>query len=522
MNTLQKIFLFCFIFIIMMSNLAQSACINTGDGVWTTDGNESDDVNECIAAAAAGDTIHVVAGDGAATWAGSSVNIPVNKPVNLIGPGRNNLKIHLGGHYVIKIAPYIGTAEVPATRISGFSFESPLMKKYCAIFASGQVWRIDNCKYESIEDATSITTGPFVIPSGMNATMHPYGVIDNNIVINGKIVTGGPFNFDHMSASWVEPLGLGTGNAVYIEDNTFSTNFEINHRKRLAADSNFAGRYVFRYNTVTQCDLLTHGLQADNGRGTRRFECYGNDFNSLDGSYTSDVMVLKAGTGMAFFNADTSPDPSQAFDNFIKLQHERSDKSIGTYAGMCEENSHWDGSNDSTGWPCRDQIGVGTDAYKWSSLPQDNVAPPQTLTPFYFWSNVSRSGTVPAPVVFGDGVTHIKENRDYYAHNPSFDGTSGVGCGTLGDRPATCTPGVGYWATSQSCSDMDGMIGPSPSTPIDGVLYQCTAVNTWTKYYEPYTYPHPLRTGTSPLPPAPPVPSAPSAPENLRYELLQN
>jgi hypothetical protein len=35
-------------------------------------------------------------------------------------------------------------------------------------------------------------------------------------------------------------------------------------------------------------------------------------------------------------------------------------------------------------------------------------------------------------------------------------------------------PGVGYWATDKN------------------MLYVCNPTNTWTAYYTPYTYPHPL------------------------------
>lgn len=68
-----------------------------------------------------------------------------------------------------------------------------------------------------------------------------------------------------------------------------------------------------------------------------------------------------------------------------------------------------------------------------------------------------------------------------------------MGFGTLARRPTTCptnpenafgmgVAGVGYFATDS---------GPQ------GTLYTCSA-NTWTVYYTPYTYPHPLVGGAPP------------------------
>ena len=63
-----------------------------------------------------------------------------------------------------------------------------------------------------------------------------------------------------------------------------------------------------------------------------------------------------------------------------------------------------------------------------------------------------------------------------------------------------------YWATDQ------GSWNTSTSNPegvqlngADGVLYRCTSTNTWTLYYTPYTYPHPLQNGGGGDPPAEPV-----------------
>ncbi len=59
--------------------------------------------------------------------------------------------------------------------------------------------------------------------------------------------------------------------------------------------------------------------------------------------------------------------------------------------------------------------------------------------------------------------------------------------------PAACAPGTGYWATDQSCTELAGMVGLDPENPITGTFFKCTAADTWTEYFVPFTYPHPLR-----------------------------
>jgi hypothetical protein len=91
----------------------------------------------------------------------------------------------------------------------------------------------------------------------------------------------------------------------------------------------------------------------------------------------------------------------------------------------------------------------------------------------------------------GDDNGMIIANSTYWMDATPFDGSAGVGCGTLANCPATCTTGVGYWATSQSCTDLTGMVGADPASPLSGVLYTCTAPNTWSATYSLLTYPHP-------------------------------
>lgn len=152
---------------------------------------------------------------------------------------------------------------------------------------------------------------------------------------------------------------------------------------------------------------------------------------------------------------------------------------------------------------------------------------PQHVWRNYFWNNRTGPG----------GPNNIKmrlsklngefpekslvENTHYFADRQGavFDGSltpvtniygktlgkAGTGCGTRASRPATCSIGAAYWETDQSCSDLTNFIGKNPTTPIAGTLYRCSATNTWTAYYNPYTYPHPLRGGIANTAPAAPT-----------------
>jgi len=148
------------------------------------------------------------------------------------------------------------------------------------------------------------------------------------------------------------------------------------------------------------------------------------------------------------------------------------------------------------GYPCRDQIGRGADSDTFDLV--DFAA--TTSEPTYLWANLKSTGAL-LPVYIGNYTTNwIQNNRDYFDYTESFNGTGGVGCGTLEDRN-NITPtvaGVGFWVTTQgNCSSLIGYVGAtadrtSAETKIEGTLYKWDG-DSWEPYYTPYTYPHPLR-----------------------------
>lgn len=455
---------------------AQAATINAVS-------NSLTDVQAAIndAGTVAGDTVVVPAGTGTADWTG---DVDITKAITLQGPGKTALTITWTTGQAVEINQV-------AARVTGFGFSTATAQ--IAIYARGQGWRVDNCKYNNTK--SNAENGIFVKADGLNITTEPYGLVDSNEIINGKVLNNGMGNHNTASAAWYNALDLGGSSAVYVEDNTFSTT-SLTYPTN-CMDSSRAAKYVFRYNTALNTNIMVHAIDSATAsqRGGRKWEVYGNTFNSLS-SATYAAIWMRSGTGISMFNdftSDVAWNYDVFFDNPRSSGHTPSDTT--TYAGTCDGDSQLDGNDDASGYPCRDQIGYGLDTSLWS--PSTNLpAPDQTAYPGYIFLNRKSGSQASVDVVATPAnPTHIQANRDYYNETGSFNGTSGVGYGTLAARPATCTTGVGYWATSQNLSDLSIYRGVG-ATPISGTLYKCTSTDTWTAYYTPYTYPHPMRTGS--------------------------
>jgi hypothetical protein len=339
-----------------------------------------------------------------------------------------------------------------------------------------------------------------------------YGLIDNNTVTStGSVALGQVVGGTDNNA----PTGTrGTANNLYFENNTITITTMTNAGLG-CMDSWGGASVVWRYNTTTNCLLTSHGVT--HSWGPVNWEVYGNQFvvdSGADSGFQDCYRCFHhqgAGEFLAFDNVFTAVNGKSG--DALEMTHYRSAVS-GSGSPRCNGTVAVDGNRPGQlGYPCNRQ--PGRDANR-------------TLQPMYVWSNrwsdtlakIDMAVENPWSATNPSVADHVAANRDYYnavsasAQNSStspFNGTTGMGFGILARRPTTCTPtpqsadanngGVGYWATDQGEWN-------STQSGADGRLYRCSATNTWTLHYMPYTYPHPLASGSQS--------QAPAAPSNPR------
>jgi hypothetical protein len=369
------------------------------------------------------------------------------------------------------------------------------------------------------------------------------GVVDHNIftygaamgwlhVVNGDIGT----QDDHGDVPWSEPTGFGGPDFLYIEDNQFNATYGGGLPPLgTVTDCHTGGKYVARYNTGVNVNYgQTHPTgHAGDDRGCRAHELYGN-------LATSTVNPQNTEPNFSFEYNNSGPalmwgnTVGGVYKTILYLNICMQDSSCGyspDYGGWgasCGQSNPWNGSG-ANGYPCIDMPGRGQGDLLNGTFPNKrNTAlgnarwPRQQLEPVYEW--LTTGDTVTG---WGGGwlnnsaAPQAAQNRDFFLHhgntgcNPGAAScTTGVGVGTLAQRPANCTStaeaggGVAWWATDQG-----GNWHATNGTSNDGALYKCSSTNNWTLYYTPYSYPHPLVQGQTS---GPPPPSTPAAPSGLR------
>jgi hypothetical protein len=411
------------------------------------------DVQTAINLSESGDVVFVPAGT--CTW---NNTLTITKGISLQGADAENTLIEGGitplqpgntyneGNFLIVYRADTSSYANEPFRLTGFTFDmknrsSGIMLNGNNIAVPVRSVRID---HNIIKQATmSGGSARGIIISGI-----VYGVIDHN---NFSFADIG--SYGNNQESWGNLVfAYGSEDNIYYEDNFF-------------IDDSFhscgqGGRYVSRYNDYTYIGTNglfpwydAHGNQPGGIYATMGVEIYGNRLNATSISPGNEVMAFAHRGGKALF-----------FNNQI------------------------------TG-PTTIPYSIAREEFNDSISPTTNIQP-QHVSDSYYWNNRKGAAHFNVRISNYDNMEYnLTENVDFFAYNASFNGTYGVGCGTLTSRPATCTLGVGYWATDQSCLTLEtANVGVHPSSPISGTLYKCTAPNIWNAYYTPYTYPHPLIT----------------------------
>jgi hypothetical protein len=406
-----------------------------------------EDVQAGIDSASTGDTVIVSAGE--SIW-DSGVTIPNSKNIILLGAGMNRTIITRSSTGTV-----VNLGQT-SSRVAGFTFYEGSISTN-----GGAGWRVDHCKIISNEGMSG------VMVRGTIQGIHPDGLVDHCIFQNARVVVIGSAAMLHEGPQqhylWEQEFNLGTDEAVYVEDCTFSYTVFGN-----CMDANYGGKYVFRYNTLNDVYIEAHSVQGDN-RATIKWEIYNNTINQVNRSMWTPFF-LRGGTGVVFNNILTGTWTSPR----ITLDNVRTFREVGE-GGFCNGGSPWDGnkplesggsgihtgsngsailtdsseiyvynlsdsskgqitantantvtailsggtdnnwdSNDrykiTNGYPCRDQIGRSTDEYLWTD---ETPYPPQDYKPAYSWNNKYGADDVNFSI-HNNCHAHIQSGRDYF------------------------------------------------------------------------------------------------------------
>jgi len=398
------------------------------------------DVSAAVSAAVSGDTVIVPAGT--ATW---NSNLVIRKGIYLIGAGIGNTNITSNftgngdrlsaGGFIIAYAPS-SPALNEAFRLSGFTFDCG--NKCFGIFLDSHTSSspITKVRIDHNRVFNPITTG-----SSFRMTIALYGAIWG--VADNNIFDGGYQSVDGYDSEWnIRNFSFGTADMFYFEDNTFIGR----GNGYCIIRSEQGARWCSRYNTYDATACTTglypwhdqHGNQPGAWHAVMGCEIYGNTI-TINEPYAVNITTQRGGKMLCYNNK------VYGNDAFVQVEEEYNDSLNPPATSPGGQTQHV------------------SESYYWHNLLNgkgDSVVP-----------------SVTESVNYGGDIGIVPQaNRDFWYQGATFNGTTGVGVGLLSARPATCTKGVVYWAT-----DMN-------------TLYKATATNTWTAYYTPYTYPHPLRT----------------------------
>lgn len=443
-NYLITIFTLCTCVCLVQANAATITALSTS----------LTDVQSAISSAKSGDTVNVPAGS--ATWTSP---LSITKGIILKGAGvgvttlTNGIAASRTSDYLIYYTP-----AVPATdgmvSISGFTFDGGGSGGAITVVNYNST-PIYNFRIHHNRFINSNYNGSGEKQAAIYTRGNTFGLIDKNVFYNNykDIVVLG--NHSDTWATFPGLANVGTKHYLYIENNTSSSIGDL-----FLGETGEGARWVARYNSIDHTGggstMDFHGDTLN--RGVVAGEFYENtmtaDTDPLTGS--GGNLQQRGGTGLIYNNSfQYGTDGIRAYDKIEEWY------ASCTNPGGCPDD----------GGGCGDQV---HNSYHWNNKNTRN----DTL--MFFFHHGSGSQWTEA-----DLYNCITEKTDFWVDTqdgtyptvPTTYFTKGLASGR---NLTTCTAQNVYWETDTK------------------KLYRCTATNTWTFIYTPYTYPHPL---SKPMPP---------------------
>ncbi len=527
------------LFLIILVWLAASFDCNAT--IYNSDGSSSD-VQTKITGSSSGDTVTIPAGTFHWTTQ-ASVTAPAN--LTLKGAGTSATG---GGDQTVIIDDYASanplmllTISTTGTfRMTGITVQSGTgTTKDNGTITIGQSVgtspanvRVDHCH---LNPTSASNYKIILLASGV------FGVMDHCVLdlwdTNAVYLANGRVGANDVAGDyeWTLPTNFGGSDSFYIEDcivNGHNGGDGTLYQSRIC-DGWSASKIVVRFCTFYQsCVTDTHatGHSSGDDRGWRSQEVYGNSATTSAAALVSShgpnnaAVHVANGTALVWGNSW-----DQCYKSIYLIDVTRANNATytqvatpngwgyaGTQSGLTGAGSNWDGGTVNAtdtlyGYPVIDQPGRGQGDRLIGTFATPNRVnqttgtihwPNQASEPVYLWNNSGSNVAGWSGNQYQVDENRVAHDRDYFrtatgiqtTSTSPFDGTTGTGWGTKARRPTTCTTGVAYWATDE------GSWNTSSSNPYgvqqsgaSGNLYKCTATNTWTLYYTPYTYPHPFQ-----------------------------
>jgi len=402
-------------------------------------------LSSCVSQASAGDTINVSAGT--ATYA-STINI--TKSLNIIGAGDTSSVINASNVIVFKARMASG-----AVRISGFGFtgsggSTPLESAVVQLSGEGSgifdSARLDHLRF------TSVGGWSVYIGEWWDNPQHPKVLLDH---IAGVNLTNSFMKIAGNNNTWKLDDQYGSNFAVYLEDSNLAWS-----GGGAVTDTEYGGRFVVRYNTITNGSVQMHDTGSTQGaKGNRIAEIYNNTFNCNSSQCPNlPAIGIRGGGSIIYGNVISSNYGMVAWPQIW-----RASVGAGFLGGMCNgaavsacDTPHYyhcsggdhrvcgypndsvcsgigscvvaatgqsscptgatfiarldnvNGGNDPSGWPCRNQTG-------WGKESADGLT--EQPSPVYWYANRNQNGSTVTPP--NPQPTMFQENRDFCYHDPS-------------------------------------------------------------------------------------------------------